>query len=124
MFDKAGMMERLMDDEDLARTVVEGYLDDMPRQIEALRGYLKAGDAANTERQAHTIKGASVAVGGEALCALAFEMEKAAKAGDLESVTARLPELDSQFALLKEALNNFIKHIETIGESQHENTHS
>ena len=124
VFDKAGMMEHLMDDEDLIYKVIEGYVGDLPKQIEALRGYLEAGDAASTERQAHTIKGASVAVGGEALCALAFEMEKAAKAGDLESVTARLPELDSQFALLKEALNNFIKHIKTIGESQHENTHS
>ncbi len=40
VFDKAGMMDRLMDDEDLARTVVDGFLEDIPRQIEALRDCL------------------------------------------------------------------------------------
>ena len=74
-----------MNDEDLARVVTESFLDDIPRQIEALRGYLDAWDAPGAERQAHTIKGASANVGGEALRALAFEMEKAGKAGDLGS---------------------------------------
>ena len=96
VFDKAGMMARLMDDEDLARKVVEGFLKDIPKQIEALKACLEAGDAARAERQAHTIKGASANVGGEALRAVAFEMEKAAKAGDLGSVTARLPELEDR----------------------------
>ncbi|MCX5814474.1 MAG: PAS domain S-box protein [Proteobacteria bacterium] len=108
IFDKAGMMARLMDDENLARKVVKGFLDDLPRQIAALKEYLKAGDVVQAERQAHTIKGASANVGGEALRAIAFEMEKVAKVGGLESVTARLPELDSRFALLKEAMNKFI----------------
>ncbi len=62
IFDKAGMMARMMDDEDLARTVAEGFLEDIPRQIEALRGYLEAGDASGVEHQAHTIKGASANV--------------------------------------------------------------
>ncbi len=61
-----------------------------------------------TERQAHTIKGASSNVGGEALRAVAFEMEKAARAGELKSVTARLSELEMQFIRLKEAMDGFI----------------
>ena len=99
-------MTRLMGDEDLAQTVTDAFLEDIPRQIEALRGYLEAGDAPDTERQAHTIKGASANVGGERLRALAFEMEKAGKAGDLEAVTARLPELETQFAQLKAAMEH------------------
>ena len=35
VFDKAGMMARLMDDEDLARRVIEGFLERYP---EADRG--------------------------------------------------------------------------------------
>ncbi len=108
LFDRAGVMARLMDDEDLARTIVEGFLEDVPRQIEALKGYLEAGDAASAERQAHTIKGASANLGGEALRAAAFEMEKAGKAGNLDAVRACLPELVNQFALLREAMNEFV----------------
>jgi CheY-like chemotaxis protein/HPt (histidine-containing phosphotransfer) domain-containing protein len=110
VFDKAAMMTRLMDDEDLARTVAEGFLGDIPRQIEVLKGCLDAGDAASAERQAHSIKGASANVGGERLRSVAFEMEKAGKTGDLESITARMLELETQFARLKEAMNEFLNH--------------
>ena len=109
MFDKAGMMARLMDDEDLARKVAEGFLEDIPRQIEALRDYRETGDTPGAERQAHTIKGASANVGGEALRAVAFEMEKAAESGNLEYVMAHLPEMERQFARLKGAMNEFVK---------------
>ena len=84
VFDKAGMMARLMDDENLARKVAKGYLEDIPRQIAALKEYLRAGDAARAERQVHTIKGASASVGGEAMRAAAFEIEKVAKTGNLK----------------------------------------
>jgi hypothetical protein len=43
-------------------------------------------------------------VGGEALRALAFEMEKAGKAGDLGSVRAHMGDLEREFARLKEAM--------------------
>jgi PAS domain S-box-containing protein len=104
VFDKAGMLARLMDDEDLARIVVEGFRGDIPLQISALKGYLENGDASAAERQAHTIKGASANVGGEALCAVALEMERAAKAGDLDVAKVRMVELESQFNLLKKAM--------------------
>ncbi|MEN6448327.1 MAG: response regulator, partial [Syntrophaceae bacterium] len=104
VFDRTGVMARLMGDEDLVRMVADGFLQDIPRQIEALKGYLETGDAPGAERQAHTIKGASANVGGEALRAVAFEIEKAGKAGDLEVVRARLPELETQFVRLKEAM--------------------
>ena len=108
IFDKAGMMVRMMDDEDLARAVIGGFLLDLPKLIEALKGDLEAGDVPKTERQAHTIKGASANVGGEALRAVAFEMEKAARAGDLKSVMALLPELENQVVRLKDLMNEFI----------------
>jgi PAS domain S-box-containing protein len=108
VFDRPGMLARLMDDEDLARAVAVGFLEDMPRQIEVLRSYLEAGDAEGTVRQAHTIKGASANVGGESLRAVAFAMEKAARAGDIADVVARLLDLDARFARLKEAMQAFV----------------
>ena len=63
-----------------------------------------AGRAADIERQAHTIKGASANVGGEVLRETAFEMEKAGKAGDLVALKTLLPEMQKRFARLKEAM--------------------
>ncbi len=105
VFDTRGMMTRMMGDEVLARRIMEGFLEDIPKQIETLKTYLKAGDIMRAERQSHTIKGAAANIGGEAMREAAYEMEKMAKAGDLEAVTAGLPGLETQFARLKEAMD-------------------
>ena len=93
-----------MNDEDLAQVVMESFLDDIPKQIEALRGYVTAWDAPGAVRQAHTLRGASANVSGEALRALAFEMEQAGKAGNLDAVRARMDDLEHEFVRLKEAM--------------------
>lgn len=104
IFDRAGLLLRLMDDEELARSVVAGYLTDTPRQIAALKGCLDSGDVAGVVHQAHTIKGASANVGAEALRAVALAMEQAGKAGNLPAVTLRIADLETQFTLLQETL--------------------
>jgi HPt (histidine-containing phosphotransfer) domain-containing protein len=109
VFDNEGLVGRLMGDLSLVGRVAEAFLADIPKQIKLLKLYLKAGDAACVERQAHTIKGASANVGGEILRGTALEIEKMARAGDLEAVTAGLPELESQFTRLKRAMNRFNK---------------
>ena len=101
VFDKVGMMARLMDDEDLAREVLVTDLLDIPAQIDHLRSFLDAGDATGAERQAHSIRSAAANVSGEALCAVALEMEQAGKAGNLDAVRDTLPELEARFARLK-----------------------
>ncbi len=93
VFDKVGMMARLMGDEDFAQKLIGVFLEDIPRQIEVLKRCLEAGDVASAERQAHSIKGASANVGGEALRSVALAMEKAGKTGHLELIGAWLPEL-------------------------------
>jgi CheY-like chemotaxis protein/HPt (histidine-containing phosphotransfer) domain-containing protein len=104
VFDRAGMLERLMNDEALAQVVVEGFLGDTPLQIEALRRYLDAWDAPGAERQARTLGDASANVGGEVLRALAREMEEAGRTGDLGSVRTRMDDLEREFVRLKEAM--------------------
>jgi PAS domain S-box-containing protein len=104
VFDKKGLMARVMDDEDLARTVIRGFLEDMPRQIKLLKDCLKADDPAGVGRQAHSIKGASANIGGEALRTVAFSIERMARAGELEAIGSLVVELESQFDRLKEGI--------------------
>ena len=120
IFDRAGMMVRLMDDDDLARKIAEGFLEDIPRQIAALKGYLETGDVSGAERQAHTIRGASANVGGEALMAVAFEMEMAGKSGDLNAVKASMAELEAQFDRLNHTITNEL--LSTAKGKYHEDT--
>ena len=97
---------RLEGDNELAQIVFAEFLDDMPRQIRALKDLVKSGDTAGAARQAHAIRGASASVGGEGLRKIATEMEKAADAGDLDRVNIRMSDLNAQFLLLRNAIKN------------------
>jgi signal transduction histidine kinase/CheY-like chemotaxis protein/HPt (histidine-containing phosphotransfer) domain-containing protein len=110
IFDRADMMVRLMGDEDLARMIIENFLKDIPQQIAALKGCLRAGDATGVERQIHTIKGASANVGGKRLMNVAFKMEMAEKAGDLNAVNTWMAELEAQFDALNQAMKRAAFH--------------
>ena len=104
VFDRDTVLERMMGDEELVETITEGFLKDIPQQIRAMKDFLDAGDVPGVERQAHTIKGASANVGGEALRAVASEMEISGIAGDLDAVEKRMANLEEQFERLKQAM--------------------
>ncbi len=112
VFDRKGYMERLLDDIELAHSIMEEFLKDIPCQIRTLKTMLESDDRNGVERQAHTIKGTSANVGGEQLRAVAAAMEKAAKVGDLHSVKAQIPEMEVQFARLQEAMKREIPPLE------------
>ena len=111
IFDMAGMKTRLMNDTDLVQIVAKCFLKDIPRQIAELKRYLETGNASGTENQAHTIRGASANVGGERLQELAFEMEKAANAGNLAAVALQMSELEAQFETLKQAMTKELNQV-------------
>ncbi len=104
VFDRAGMMDRLEGDEELAEMVIESFLEDIPRQLQALRELLAAGDIRGAQRQAHTIKGAASNVGAEALRAVATEAELALRAGAEQGADTHLQSLQHQFDRLRQAV--------------------
>jgi signal transduction histidine kinase/CHASE1-domain containing sensor protein/CheY-like chemotaxis protein/HPt (histidine-containing phosphotransfer) domain-containing protein len=108
VFNKASFLARLMGDENLVRKIGKMFLDDMPVQIEKLSADIAAGDSKAAGAQAHKIKGASANVGGEAMRDIASEMERAGNSGDLDSQKNLLPELQKQFAVLKQAIEKDI----------------
>jgi HPt (histidine-containing phosphotransfer) domain-containing protein len=104
VFDREGLMNRIMGDEDLARTIVEAFLTDMPKQIEKLKANVAAGDSSLAWQQAHLIRGTAASFGGIALQRDANAMELAGKTGDLEMLRSLMPQLEDQFESLKKSL--------------------
>jgi hypothetical protein len=104
VFDEAAMLERLMGDRALAGKIVAGFLKDAPVQLRLLRAGLEAGDAEETRRRAHGLKGAAATVSAPALRDAALKVEQAARAGDLAGAGHVLPSLDEKFEQLRKAL--------------------
>ena len=103
-FNESALLERVMGDKNLVRIITDAFLEDIPKQIEALGGFLSTGDAKGVERQAHTIRGAAAAVSGEGLMKVALELELEGEAGDLGTATATFTELRNRFGRLKKAM--------------------
>ena len=104
IFDRDGFLKRVMGDESLARKLMNGFLADMPVQLEKMKAAIGAGDSPLAGQQAHQIKGAAANLGGMALQGVAFSMERAGKAGDLKTLEALEPQLVEQFEKLREFL--------------------
>jgi CheY-like chemotaxis protein/HPt (histidine-containing phosphotransfer) domain-containing protein len=104
VWDRAGMLARLMGDEETLNVIAVGFVTDMSQQIAGLRGRLAAADDDGAARQAHTVKGAAANVGGERLRATARQLEEAAAQGDLQAAQNWLTELETEFNRLRELM--------------------
>ncbi len=104
VFDRAAMISLLMGDEELACSVAEEFLEEFSPEIDALRKYLAQGDIEKATRSAHSIKSGAASVCGERARAVAFEMEKAGRALDIEAMRGKIEKLEFEFNRLREAL--------------------
>ena len=104
VFHESDLLERLMDDRELAHAVVAEFLKDIPVQIRKLKDFVSGGDAEGARRQAHTIKGAAANIGAPAMREAALELEQIAKAGSLAKGLDVLPRLETEFERLRQTL--------------------
>jgi signal transduction histidine kinase/CheY-like chemotaxis protein/HPt (histidine-containing phosphotransfer) domain-containing protein len=103
-FDRMELLERMMGSEDLTRTVIDMFVEDVPPRIEAIRTALSAGNTEEVLRFAHGIKGAAANVAAPMVRDTAFRMEQAADGDDLARAEDLLPELEQGLEQLLEAM--------------------
>lgn len=101
VFQEEEMLGRLKEDKDVAGVIIENFLDDMPRQIMALKTAIEKNGAEKAYLTAHAIKGASLLVGGRVLSKAAEAVETVAKSGDLHEAGRLFPYVAEQFTVLK-----------------------
>ena len=101
---KDELLNRLLGDEEMTREILEAFLEDIPREMDSLAAAVAVGNTPTVELLAHTIKGAAGNVGSEGLRSAAFEMESAAKKGDLSGAQALLKSIRQEFEHLKAAI--------------------
>ncbi|PID38110.1 MAG: hypothetical protein CSA65_08855 [Proteobacteria bacterium] len=104
IFDAKELCARLMNDVELAREIITGFLQDAPRQLEEIKRHLAASDAQAVSRQAHALKGAAANISANALAATALELELNAK----HLQPARAEELLTEFGHELEMLRDEI----------------
>lgn len=96
LLDKANILERVGDDEEIFQMMVEMYLQDLDTNCAAISGALSSADPQVLQREAHTIKGLLATFSDEAGAAAAFTLEQAARLGQVEHAGAAVAQLDAR----------------------------
>jgi HPt (histidine-containing phosphotransfer) domain-containing protein len=107
VFDRSAALDRIDGDEDLLEAVLEVFASDMPEELEALNRALRNDDAAAVALKAHSMKGACLNVGAQALARLAYEIELAATHGRLRDIDSLMPEFERAFEVLQKTISKF-----------------
>ncbi len=103
----AAFLQRVMNDRQLAQTLSEKFLAELPQQISEIKLAIASGDAERITQLAHRLRGSSGLLGGEILQNLASEIEMTGKAGRVKSLEGYVPSLETASAALQEQLHKF-----------------
>lgn len=108
LIDRAGSLSRMGDDLELLQDMAAMFIRDVPRLLATLADALTAGDAEETARAAHSIKGLASNFGATPCMAAALAIEDPAKSGHLTDLAGLQGRLAEQVDLLCGALRREI----------------
>ena len=109
VFDREGLLYRLMGDKELVEEIVDDFLNQIPVNLEALKQSLNRKDAIQVAREAHIIKGSAGNVGALALQEIAIKIETAGESDDLAKAALYFSELDTQLEVFKNELDRLFR---------------
>jgi HPt (histidine-containing phosphotransfer) domain-containing protein len=103
VFDADDLLETFMGDRDAVKPLLAKFLERTEEQIAAIPGLAEKEDWASARREAHTIKGSSLTLGGKELGQAAARLELAFKNVDKPEMTAAYPPLAEAFTRFRAA---------------------
>ena len=95
IFNPADLLDRLMDDRELACSVLHWFLDDVPKCLDHLREALLREDVETLGRRAHSLNGLAANAGAPRLRDRAEQLETAANEQELDKIAALLPQAEA-----------------------------
>jgi HPt (histidine-containing phosphotransfer) domain-containing protein len=104
IFDYAGSLHRMGDDQDLFHEMAELLRADAPGLLDAVHSAHLQGDPPRLERASHTLKGLAANFGASRAVSAAAEVERLAKQRQSSGLPAAIGELDEALDELIAAL--------------------
>ena len=109
VFDEAEFLSRVGGDRDLAKEMVEVFLEDHLKGLSEIQEAITSSDGPTLRRVAHMLKGAAGNLGAGAAFAAALRLETMAGEGDLSGAKDAYAALQVEMERLKSALVKFKK---------------
>ena len=93
-FRPAVLLDRMGGDRDLCRQTITLFIEDSAKIVKIISSSVASGNAEESRRMIHALRGASANVEAFALALLAADAEQAAERGDLEEAGRALPKIE------------------------------
>ena len=90
-------LKLMLDDEELADTLVKMFVANTPESLERLREAISSGDGGRIKSAAHFIKGAAANLCAGGVRDAAYEIEMAGVHGDIDLASRLLPQLEARW---------------------------
>lgn len=84
--------------------MIDCYLEDAPKQLNAIATAITQGDAKQLRLAAHTLKSSSLTLGATTLSHLCKELESTSRNGHTEGGASKIPQLEAEYEKVKIAL--------------------
>jgi HPt (histidine-containing phosphotransfer) domain-containing protein len=104
VFNERTLLERLMEDRQLAGIVLQAFLQDFPGQLEDLGVRFGEHDESGIRFRVHTLKGAAAAVSATRLRAVLAEMERAVATSRIDDCAVLLSRVNREFLRFRKSI--------------------
>jgi HPt (histidine-containing phosphotransfer) domain-containing protein len=109
VFDRDGLLYRLMGDNELVEEIADDFLNQIPINMEALKKSLDKKDALQVKREAHIIKGSAGNVGALVLQDIAKKIESAGESEDLNRAESYFMQFLAELEVFKNELDRLFR---------------
>lgn len=107
--DVADALQRLGDDRDLLREIIQIYLEDSPAMMDNMHASAASGDAAVLQRAAHSLKGLASTLSAFDVVGAAARLEHMAASHQLHDAEQLVAEVQRRVTELNEAVQAYLR---------------
>ncbi len=97
IFDVTDLLERLDNDEDLLKDILELFIEDTPRHIRGIQKAFEENDTSDLKLHVHSLKGAAGNAGASILRETAVHLESLVVTEDLTEVSSYIKKIEEEF---------------------------
>ena len=94
---------------DVLGEVLNLFLYEVPKKIDALRFAVRSGDALNVQRTAHSLKGSSGNIGARAMYDVCRQLDDRAKSGEVARLQPLVDALDAEYGRVEREIRRLLK---------------
>jgi HPt (histidine-containing phosphotransfer) domain-containing protein len=102
-------LQRLGNDEELLRDIIQIYLEDSPAMLERIHAAVAAADANELQRAAHILKGLAATLSAAEVVGVAQRLEHIGASRNLTDAANAAEDVDHRVAELNEAVQAFLR---------------